>query len=131
METVMRHEARQVPSWLIFDVRQRMKPRMHMKVVGVSPLVGVVVFFVGFGVLALTEAPIWQFGPIAAFALSMALASWAAARWLIRADCPKCSGSMKLGKDRSRFLYVCPRCQTVVANDVTIAQMYGVRDPVE
>jgi len=25
MEIVMRHEARQVPSWLIFDVRQRMK----------------------------------------------------------------------------------------------------------
>jgi hypothetical protein len=108
-----------------------MKPRMHMKVVGVSPLVGVVVFFLGFGILALAEAPIWQFGAMAAYALFMTLASWAAARWLIRADCPKCAAAMKLGKNRRSFIYVCPRCQTVVDSEVTIAQMYGVRDPAE
>ena len=27
----MRHEARQVPSWLIFDVRQKMKPRKLLR----------------------------------------------------------------------------------------------------
>ena len=129
MRIVIVHAARPLRPWLICDVRQRMKPRAHMTVVGISPLVGVVSFFVGFGMLAYAEAPVWQFGAMATRALILAFASWAAARWLIPADCPNCGAAMTLGKDKRRFIYACPHCKSVVDSGVTIAGMHGLRDP--
>jgi hypothetical protein len=102
-----------------------MKPRAHMKLVGRSPLIGIAGFFVAFGVLALTEAPIWKFGVAAGLALVVISASWAAARWLATADCPQCGSPMKLLKEKRRFVYRCSRCSAVVDSGVTVSEMYG------
>jgi hypothetical protein len=51
MEIVMRHEARQVPSWLIFDVRQKMRPLRIIIVTIAAPIVAALPYF-GFLALA-------------------------------------------------------------------------------
>jgi endogenous inhibitor of DNA gyrase (YacG/DUF329 family) len=102
-----------------------MKPRKHMKLVGLAPLVGIAGFFVSVCVLALTEAPIWKFGAAAGLALVVIVGSWAAVRWLVTADCPQCGGPIKLLKEKQKFVYRCSRCSTVVDSGVTVSEMYG------
>jgi len=53
MESVTRHEARQVPSWLIFDVRQVMTKRILVRV-----LVYVAIAYSALWVLTFVHAPI-------------------------------------------------------------------------
>jgi hypothetical protein len=91
-----------------------MKPRTHTRILCFSPLVGIVLLFAGFGILALTEASLNAYFAVTGASLFLIVGLWALARIFLVASCPDCGAPMKLAKGKETLVYECRRCSRTI-----------------